>query len=78
MSHVMGFEESVQATIDMEGSIREMRTFHQTIQMIPDDLQSTCVVRFCGRAKINVELICCAILAFYCYDMHEEKYLDGI
>lgn len=55
-----------------------MRTSHQSLCMVLDNLESFCTAGFEGTSKSNIELNCLPILVSFCCKIREGEDISGI
>lgn len=54
---------------------REMRTLHQFLSTVSDDVGTTSTERFCAESKSGMQLDCFLILVSYRCDIFEDKHI---
>lgn len=65
-------------TFPTKGRERMIRTLHESVGMILDDLDSTCIAGFLARLKRKMELNYLSIMTFYFGGINEGKDISEI
>lgn len=65
-------------TSGTEERARKMRNLHLSMPMVLDDLEASCLVLFCAKARRIEKLNYFHFHATYCCDIPEDKGIDGI